>query len=133
MMHTVSILGTDYSISTVITAVIVAFFVALVVIGGLQRIASVTSIVVPFMAIAYIVVCLCILIYNIKEIPAAVVMVVQSAFGAKAVAGGAFGAMILAMQKDLKVFRLLQLHLRTVFLGSSRKQRVTLIDSRREK
>lgn len=101
MQHTVSVFGMDYSISTVITAIVVAFFVALVVIGGLKRIANVTSIVVPFMAIAYIVICLCILIYNISAIPAAVVTVVESAFGAKAVAGGALGAMIMAMQKGV--------------------------------
>ena len=101
MAHTVSVFGNDYSISTVITAVAVAFFVALVVIGGLKRIASVTSIVVPFMAIAYVFVCICILIFNIKSIPAAVVTIIQSAFGVKAVAGGALGAIILAMQKGV--------------------------------
>ena len=99
--HTVSIFGTDYSIVTVITAIVVAFVTALVVIGGLKRIASVTSVIVPFMAIAYVAVCVVILIYNIKEIPDAVVMVIQSAFGVRAMAGGALGALLLAMQKGV--------------------------------
>ena len=78
-----------------------AFFTALVVIGGLKRIASVTSIVVPFMAIAYIIICVVILIYNIEKLPSAVVMIVESAFGARAMAGGALGALLLAMQKGV--------------------------------
>lgn len=99
--NVVSIFGTDYSIVTVITAIVVAAVTALVVIGGLKRISSVTSIVVPFMAIAYVVVCLSILIYNIKYIPSAVVLIVESAFGLRAMAGGAIGALLLAMQKGV--------------------------------
>lgn len=101
MQHTVSVFGTDYSIATVITAIVVAILVALVVIGGLSRIANVTSIIVPFMAIIYVVVCLAILIYNIKAVPHAVVMIIQSAFGLRAVAGGAIGALLMAMQKGV--------------------------------
>lgn len=99
--HMVSIFGAEYSIVTVITAIAVAVLTALVVIGGLSRIASVTTIVVPFMAIAYVVICIVILIYNIREIPEAVVTVVQSAFGLRAMAGGALGALLLAMQKGV--------------------------------
>ena len=97
----VHLFGSEYSIATVITAIVVAFFTALVVIGGLKRIASVTSIVVPFMAIAYIIICVVILIYNIEKLPSAVVMIVESAFGARAMAGGALGALLLAMQKGV--------------------------------
>lgn len=97
----ITVFGAEYSIVTAITAVVVATLVALVVIGGLKRIASVTSIVVPFMAILYVAVCMCILIYNIKEIPGAIVAIVESAFGIKAAAGGALGAMMLAMQKGV--------------------------------
>ncbi len=99
--NTVELFGTDFSWATVIAAVVVALFTALVVIGGLQRIASVTSIVVPFMAIAYVIVCVSILIYNIEKLPHAVVTVVQGAFGIRAVSGGALGALLLAMQKGV--------------------------------
>lgn len=99
--HVVNIFGNEYSVVTVITAVAAALLTALVVIGGLKRIASVTTIVVPFMAIMYIVVCVSILIYNADRIPGAIASVVQGAFGLKAVAGGALGAMMLAMQKGV--------------------------------
>ena len=50
--HLVTLFGNEYSISIVITAVVVAGATALVVIGGIKRIASVTTIIVPFMAVA---------------------------------------------------------------------------------
>ena len=99
--HTITLLGAEYSIAVVATAIIVAVATALVVIGGIQRISSVTTIIVPFMAITYVVVCLAIILYNIKAFPAAIVTIVQSAFGLKAVAGGALGAMMVAVQKGV--------------------------------
>lgn len=99
--HMVSLFGGEYSIAVVVTAVVVAAATALVVIGGIQRISSVTTIIVPFMAVTYVVVCLAILIYNIKAFPAAIVTIIQSAFGLRAAAGGALGAMMVAMQKGV--------------------------------
>ena len=101
MENTVHMFGLDYSIATVATAIVVAILVALVVVGGLQRIASVTTIVVPFMAIVYVVVCVCILIANIDMIPYAVKEIFASAFGLRAAAGGALGALMIAMQKGV--------------------------------
>lgn len=99
--HTVNIFGGTYPIVTVVTAFVVAILVALVVIGGIKRISKVATVVVPFMAILYISVALIILIVNIQEIPWAVKEIFASAFGARAVAGGALGAMILAVQKGV--------------------------------
>ena len=97
----VTLFGNEYSIAIVVTAVVVATVTALVVIGGIQRIANVTTIVVPFMAAIYIIIGLAILIYNIDKVPAAFVLIIESAFGARAMAGGALGAMMLAMQKGV--------------------------------
>lgn len=101
MENTVSMFGLDYSIATVATAIVVATLVALVVVGGIKRIASVTSVVVPFMAIIYVIVCVCILIANIAEIPNAIKEIIASAFGLRAAAGGALGALMIAMQKGV--------------------------------
>jgi len=90
--------GNSYSWVTVIVAAAVAIFAALVIIGGIQRISSVTTIIVPFMAVAYVSVAVAILIYHVKEIPAALVEIVESAVGLIAMAGGALGAMMVAMQ-----------------------------------
>ena len=99
--HTVHIFGADYSWAIVITAIVVAVVTALVVIGGIQRIASVTTIIVPFMAIMYVGVCVAILIYNADKIPYAITEIFAGAFGLRAAAGGALGALMIAMQKGV--------------------------------
>lgn len=93
--------GADYSISVIIAGLIITVCVALVIIGGLKRISKVAEVIVPFMAILYIVVALIILICNITKIPGAIVEIVQGAFGIRAAAGGALGAMMIAMQKGI--------------------------------
>ncbi|MCF0141266.1 MAG: sodium:alanine symporter family protein [Mogibacterium sp.] len=96
-----SIGNMNYTWTTVICAVIVTVAAALVIIGGIQRISSVASKVVPAMMVLYVVVALAIVLFNITKIPGAIVTVVQGAFGVKAAAGGALGAMMLAMQKGV--------------------------------
>ena len=91
----------DYSWSVVISGILLTICVALVVIGGLKRISTVAQVIVPFMAVTYVVACLLVLIFNVTAIPAAIVTIVQSAFGMRAVAGGALGAVIMAMQKGI--------------------------------
>ena len=98
---TVSLFGMDYSWTVVITGIILTICVGLVVIGGIKRIAHVSEIIVPFMAVAYITCCVIILIVNASAIPAAFVEIIQSAFGLRAVTGGAMGAIIVAMQKGI--------------------------------
>ena len=99
--HTIELFGRSYSWSVVIAGILVTVCATLVIIGGLKRISAVAQVVVPFMAITYVVAALLILIFNFKEIPAALVTIVKSAFGLKAVAGGALGAMMVAMQKGI--------------------------------
>ena len=93
--------GQDYTIATVVAGLFVTLFVALVVIGGLKRISSVSQVVVPFMAVLYILFCLILIICNITKIPAAVVEIVESAFGVRQIAGGALGTIMVAMQKGV--------------------------------
>ena len=99
--HTVQLFGMDYSWSVVISGILLTICVALVVIGGLKRISTVAQVIVPFMAVTYVVACLLVLIFNVTAIPSAIVTIVQSAFGMRAVAGGALGAVIMAMQKGI--------------------------------
>lgn len=99
--NTMKILGAEYSIVTVITAIILAIFVGLVVIGGLQRIAKVSQVIVPFMAIIYIVSVLVLIVANIEKLPGALATIVEYAFGAKAAAGGVLAAIGISMQKGI--------------------------------
>ena len=94
----VTLFGREYSWSVIISGILLTIFTALVLIGGLKRISSVAQIIVPFMAVTYFVVTLAILVYNFREIPNALATIVQSAFGLRAVGGGAIGSMMIAMQ-----------------------------------
>ena len=98
---TVTLFGMDYSWTVVIAGLLLTLCVGLVIIGGLKRISLVAQIIVPFMAVTYVLAALIIIIMNITAIPSAIVEIVQSAFGLRAVAGGAIGAMIVAMQKGI--------------------------------
>ena len=99
--NAVQMFGNTYSWATVITCIILTVCVGLVVIGGLKRIAKVSEIVVPFMAVLYVVFVLIIMVTHITEIPAALATIVKSAFTGSALAGGAMGTMIVAMQKGI--------------------------------
>ena len=98
---TVSIFGRDYSWTVVIAAIVVTFFVALVIIGGIKRISSVAQVIVPFMAITYVILAVLIIGFNITKVPGAFATIVKSAFGVRAAAGGALGAMMVAMQNGI--------------------------------
>jgi AGCS family alanine or glycine:cation symporter len=96
-----TIAGNDISWTTVIAGAVVTILAALVIIGGIKRISSVSQIVVPFMAVLYIVFALILVFTNITKVPDAVVAIVRDAFGLDAAAGGALGAMMVAMQKGV--------------------------------
>lgn len=98
---TITLFGNAYPTATVIAGIIVTVCTALVIIGGLKRIAKVSEIVVPFMAILYILCGLTIILCNITEIPAAVVTIVKGAFNPAAVTGGVVGTIFVAMQKGI--------------------------------
>ena len=97
---TLPFLGT-YSWAVVIASLILAFCVGAILIGGLKRIATVSQIIVPFMAVIYFVFSVALILLNITHIPAAIVTVVKGAFNPSAVTGGIVGSMIVAMQKGV--------------------------------
>lgn len=99
--NTVSIFGMEYSWSIVITAIVLAVCVGLVLIGGIKRIANVSQIVVPFMAVFYILASMVLIIANIERLPGAFMYIIQDAFGMKAVSGGALASIAIAMQKGV--------------------------------
>ena len=97
----VALFGTTYSEAVVIAGVIVTVCVGLVVIGGLQRIAKVSTIIVPFMAVFYIVIVVLLLLGNLSKVTAAIELIVKAAFNPKAFTGGMVGSIFIAMQKGI--------------------------------
>ncbi|MCI8591846.1 MAG: alanine:cation symporter family protein [Lachnospiraceae bacterium] len=93
-------LGT-YSWTVVIASLVLAACVAAILIGGVKRIASISQIIVPYMAVIYFVFGIALIIYNITLVPAAIVTVVQAAFNPSAITGGIAGSMFVAMQNGV--------------------------------
>lgn len=78
---------------------VVAVFVFIVLSGGLKRITKVTSSLVPFMCVFYVLACLAILFLNMEKIPSLFVMIFQQAFQGDAVTGGFLGALIIGVKR----------------------------------
>lgn len=97
---TIPRIGT-YSWTVVIASVVLTICVALILIGGIKRISGVAQVVVPFMAVIYIVLCVVLILCNISEIPQAIGTVIKGAFRPSAVTGGVAGSMFIAMQKGV--------------------------------
>lgn len=83
-----------FNVDTVYTAVGVCLLLALIIIGGVKRISSVAEVVVPFMAISYIVMAMIIIGLNIDKVPEMFSLILSSAFGADATFGGIVGSAI---------------------------------------
>ncbi|KJQ63024.1 alanine/glycine:cation symporter family protein [Streptococcus oralis] len=81
-------------IDPAITAFVLSVFVAIAVFGGLKSISKVSTAVVPFMAIVYILGTLTVIFFNIEKIPATLALIFTSAFSPAAAVGGFAGASI---------------------------------------
>lgn len=91
----------EYSWSVVISSLVLAFCVASVLIGGIKRIASVSQVIVPFMAIIYFLFAGILIVTNITAVPSAIAVIVEAAFSPRAITGGVVGSMFVAMQKGV--------------------------------
>lgn len=94
-----SILEYSFRIPKIVTAVVLMILVALVIMGGIKRIAAVTEKIVPFMALIYIVGGLIVIFSNIQNVPGAFALIFKEAFNFKAATGGALGYGVLSAMK----------------------------------
>ena len=84
-----------------VVGVVVAMMVAMVLLGGVKRIGSVTEKLVPFMALFYVVLALGVVVLNYRRFPAVLASIVGGAFDPRAFTGGAIGSIFLSMQKGV--------------------------------
>ncbi len=91
------------AVSTVnlIIGVVVAMLVAMVLLGGIKRIGSVSEKLVPFMALFYVILALGVVIINYKNIPSVFAAIIGGAFDPKAFTGGVVGTMFMSMKKGV--------------------------------
>lgn len=87
-------LFTQFSVEPATSSLVMAGLVALVILGGVKRISSVAGYLVPFMALAYLLIGLVIVALNIQSLPSVIMLVVNSAFSTTAAEGGFAGATV---------------------------------------
>ncbi|MHA6509356.1 alanine/glycine:cation symporter family protein [Tessaracoccus sp. Y1736] len=87
-----------FGVDPQITAILMAIFVGVVIVGGIKSIGNVTAALVPFMIVFYILGALYILIVNIVDLPGALALIFGQAFTGQGVAGGMFGSLLLTVQ-----------------------------------
>ena len=85
--------------STWVFGLIMAAFVAAVIIGGIKSIAQVTEKIVPFMCGIYVLAALVVIMVNIRHVPDAFAEIIAGAIGGNALAGGLIGTLIIGMQR----------------------------------
>ena len=83
-----------FPVSPLASGIGLAFLMGLVIIGGVQRVAKVASIVTPFMALGYILLSLVVIAFHIQDVPAVLAAIVKGAFGVNPVCGGIIGSTI---------------------------------------
>ncbi|WGE62269.1 sodium:alanine symporter family protein [Actinobacillus equuli subsp. haemolyticus] len=84
-------LESTFDVPVVFSSIILTLVVTSIILGGVKRISKIASIVVPFMAIAYVIASVSVLIMNAEKVPDAIVLIVHAAFNPEAALGGAFG------------------------------------------
>ena len=87
--------------SNLIQGIIIAVLVALILLGGVKRIAQVTEKLVPFMALFYIVLAIGVILLNLNRIPSVFVSILEGAFRPSAVTGGIVGSMLMSVKKGV--------------------------------
>lgn len=101
--NTISLaLNEAFGVNRILVGAILTIITLLIIFGGVHRIAKVSEIIVPIMAIAYILIALFVVITNIGKIPAMFSLIFESAFGIKqAVGGGIGGALLIGIKRGL--------------------------------
>lgn len=87
--------------ANLIFGIFIAAFVAMVLLGGIQRIGQVSEKLVPFMAALYVILAIGVVILHISRVPAVFAMIFKSAFTPQAATGGIIGSMFLSMKKGV--------------------------------
>lgn len=93
--HSIAVASRNlFGLPPYVTGAIAAFFVGIVILGGIVRIGKVTERLVPFMALIYVAAGLSIILLNIDKLPGALYLIISSAFSPVAAGGGFAGAMV---------------------------------------
>lgn len=94
-------LNSTFHVPTVISGVVLTVLALVIIVGGIKKISKVSSVVVPFMAIFYVIAGVIVIICNFRNVPEGVAMIFKMAFNVKAVGGGLCGSITAAMMNAM--------------------------------
>lgn len=95
-------LNTTFQIPVAKTGLIVTVAAILIIVGGIRSISRVSSILVPVMAIFYMIFALLVILGNLENLPSGLVQMFVSAFSLKAVSGGTIGTITISMMEAMR-------------------------------
>jgi len=90
----------SFGVPRLYTDIVLTLLIAAITIGGIRSIAAVAARVIPFMAALYVVICLGLILAHLGEIPAALALIIDSAFTGTAATGGFAGATVMMAMKN---------------------------------
>lgn len=99
--NTIKLFDNSYTVTQIITGLVITVLAGAIIIGGIKSISTISEIFIPVMVVIYISCCIIIIATHLDRIPDAVAEIVRSAFGLRAIAGGALGSILAAMQKGI--------------------------------
>lgn len=95
-------LHSTFNIPVSVTGIILTFLALIIIVGGIKTISKVSSVVVPLMAVFYIVCGLIVIICNFGNLPSGLALIFKMAFSVKAVTGGALGTIVASMMRGMR-------------------------------
>lgn len=87
---------------TAVIGIVITVLALLIIVGGIKTISKVSSVVVPLMAIFYVVAGLIVIILNIQNVPSGMVLILKSAFNFRAVSGGVLGTIVASFANAMR-------------------------------
>lgn len=97
-----SALEATFSVPTQVTGVVITILALVIIVGGIKTISKVSSVVVPVMAIFYVVCGIIVILGNLSNLPAGIVMIFKMAFSPEAVGGGLCGSIVASMMNAMR-------------------------------
>ena len=97
-----SALQSTFSVPAWVTGAVITVSVLVILLGGITRLSKVSSVIVPVMAVFYLVFGIIVILGNFAEIPAAIALMFRCAFSTDAVTGGVLGTIVSGMMNSMR-------------------------------
>lgn len=97
-----SALNETFRFPVSVIGIVITVLALLIIVGGIKTISKVSSVVVPMMAIFYVICGLVVIIGNIENVPSGVATIFSMAFSVKAISGGALGTVVASMMSAMR-------------------------------